>query len=117
MNITPKKRNVGLDLARSIAIFFVVFSHTIWISDHYPPLIDYAMRVSGTIGVEIFFIISGFLIGKIILREIQDENYTFKQIKTFLFRRWFRTFPNYYLLLLVNVGVWYAIYGALPEKL
>jgi peptidoglycan/LPS O-acetylase OafA/YrhL len=117
MNISNKKRNVGLDLARTIAILLVLFAHTRWISDHYPKLIDYAMRLSGTIGVEVFFIISGFLIGKIILREIQKPDFSFSSIKTFLFRRWFRTFPNYYLLLGVNIIVWYSIYGELPQKL
>lgn len=117
MNISNKKRNVGLDLARTIAILLVLFAHTRWISDHYPKVVDYAMRLSGTIGVEVFFIISGFLIGKIILREIQKPDFSFSSIKTFLFRRWFRTFPNYYLLLIVNVVVWYSIYGELPQKL
>ena len=117
MNISNKKRNVGLDLARTIAILLVLFAHTRWISDHYPTVIDYAMRLSGTIGVEVFFIISGFLIGKIILREVQKPDFSFSSIKTFLFRRWFRTFPNYYLLLGVNIIVWYSIYGELPQKL
>ncbi|MCH2489737.1 MAG: acyltransferase [Flavobacteriales bacterium] len=117
MNISHKKRNVGLDLARTIAILLVLFAHTRWISDHYPTTVDYAMRLSGTIGVEVFFIISGFLIGKIILREIQQPEFSFSNIKKFLFRRWFRTFPNYYLLLFVNIVVWYSIYGALPQQL
>ncbi|PKA82059.1 peptidoglycan/LPS O-acetylase OafA/YrhL [Ulvibacter sp. MAR_2010_11] len=117
MNISNKKRNIGLDLARTTAILLVLFAHTLWISDHYPKVIEAAMRLSGTIGVEVFFIISGFLIGKIILREINAPDYSFQNVKTFLFRRWFRTFPNYYFLLLVNVGVWFFVYGELPEKL
>ncbi len=117
MNISNKKRNVGLDLARTIAILLVLFAHTRWISGNYPELVDYTMQLSGTIGVEVFFIISGFLIGRMVLRDIKKPDFSFKSIRYFLVRRWFRTFPNYYLLLLVNVGVWYAIYDELPQKL
>jgi peptidoglycan/LPS O-acetylase OafA/YrhL len=35
----------------------------------------------------------------------------------FLKRRWFRTLPNYYLILFVNVFLWYLIYNQIPEKL
>lgn len=117
MNISNKKRNIGLDIARTLAILLVLFSHTLWIGDHYPKVVKAAMQLSGTAGVEVFFIISGFLIGKIVWREILKEDFSFSDIKYFLFRRWFRTFPNYYLLLFVNVFVWYFIYGELPEKI
>lgn len=117
MNISNKKRNIGLDIARTIAILLVLFSHTLWISDHYPKVVSAAMQLSGTAGVEVFFIISGFLIGKIVWREIVLPDFSFKNIKYFLLRRWLRTFPNYYLLLFVNVLVWYFIYGELPEKI
>ncbi len=117
MNIANKKRNIGLDVARAIAILLVLFSHTLWISDHYPKVVSSAMKLSGTAGVEIFFIISGFLIGKIVWREILLPDFSFKNVKHFLLRRWFRTFPNYYLLLFVNVLVWYFIYGEFPEKI
>ena len=117
MIIPTKKRNIGLDIARTIAILLVLFAHTLWISNHYPKVIESAMKLSGTIGVEVFFMISGFLIGRMVLREVNLPNYSFKNVRLFLFRRWFRTFPNYYLLLLVNVGVWFFVYGELPEKL
>ncbi len=117
MNISDKKRNIGLDIARSIAILLVLFSHTLWISDHYPKVVAAAMQLSGTAGVEVFFIISGFLIGKIVWREIVKPDFSFSNIRHFLYRRWFRTFPNYYLLLMVNVFVWYMIYGELPQKI
>jgi len=117
MIVGTKKRNVGLDVARTVAILLVLFAHTYWISDNYPKLIYYGMRLSGTIGVEVFFIISGFLIGRIVLREIEKPDFSFANIKYFLFRRWFRTFPNYYLMLIVNVGIWYIFYKEIPPKL
>ncbi|WP_461588659.1 acyltransferase family protein [Winogradskyella sp.] len=117
MVIPDKKRNIGLDIARSLAMFLVLFSHSIWISDHYPKPILTLMQMSGTIGVEVFFIISGFLIGKIILRDINRPNYSFKNVRRFIVRRWIRIFPNYYLILLINVVIWFSIYNELPKSL
>ena len=117
MNVSNKKRNIGLDVARTLAILLVLFAHTLWISDHYPKVVSAAMKLSGTAGVEVFFIISGFLIGKMVWRDILKADFSFGHIKHFLFRRWVRTFPLYYLLLFVNVLVWYFIYGEFPEKI
>jgi peptidoglycan/LPS O-acetylase OafA/YrhL len=91
LTVDLSKRNPGLDLARTVAITLVVFAHTLWISNHYPPMVSWLMQLSGTIGVEIFFVISGFLIGKIVLRLIQEENFSLQSIFLFLKRRWFRT--------------------------
>ncbi|WP_299128478.1 acyltransferase [uncultured Winogradskyella sp.] len=117
MIIPNKKRNVGLDIARTCAILLVLFSHTLWISDNYPKPIATLMQMSGTIGVEVFFVISGFLIARIILRDITKPNYGFKHLKTFILRRWVRTFPAYYLILLLNVLIWYCIYNTMPKAL
>lgn len=117
LKVTLENRYPGLDLARSIAIALVVFSHTLWISNYYPTIISWLMRLSGTIGVEIFFVISGFLIGKILLKLIQKEDFSLHDVFVFLKRRWFRTLPNYYLALLINLILWVAIYKEIPEKL
>lgn len=66
MVIPNKNRNIGLDIARTFAMLLVLFAHTLWIGDNYPYAISILMKMSGTIGVEVFFIISGFLIAKII---------------------------------------------------
>lgn len=115
--INLEKRIPGLDLARSLAIFLVVFSHSLWISENYPPLVKWLMHFTATIGVEIFFAISGFLIGKIVYRLIQKEDFSFQDVREFWKRRWFRTLPNYYLVLLINIILWYLIYGKIPERI
>lgn len=115
--IDLNKRMHGLDIARAIAISLVVFAHSLWISDFFPPVVSWFMQLSGTIGVEIFFIISGFLIGKIVFGMLEKENFSFLVIMDFLKRRWFRTLPNYYLILFINVLLWYLIYKEIPEKL
>jgi len=55
----------------------------------------------GKIGVEVFFVLSGFLIGGILFREFEKEN-SFASIKRFWIRRWFRILPVYYLFLLIK---------------
>src|SRR5579862_5720183 len=86
------KRNFGLDLARAVAISLVLCSH------FYVPT-----EVVGIYGVELFFVLSGFLIGGILLRSITSSPHGFGLSDLFQFwvRRWFRTLPNYYLFLLL----------------
>ena len=55
--------------------------------------------LTGIIGVEIFFCLSGFLIGRILL-DIQRRDPSAKATKIFLSRRWLRTLPLYYVALL-----------------
>lgn len=117
MNVSQKERNIGLDITRSFAILLVLFGHTSWIGNNYPKYIDIAMQSAPTFGVEMFFIISGFLIGKIILREIQSRSYSFSTFKYFLLRRSFKILPNYYLVLVINIILWYILYENLPDNL
>jgi peptidoglycan/LPS O-acetylase OafA/YrhL len=96
------ERIFGFDILRACAIVFVVASHgrslvegTILFEFPYFVFVD---------GVDLFFVLSGFLIGTILLKEINSsESFTVSQLTNFWKRRWFRTLPNYYLILLVNV--------------
>ncbi len=54
----------------------------------------------GSVGVEIFFVISGFLIGGILLKSIDEKKGTINTLKNFWIRRWMRTLPLYYTVLL-----------------
>ncbi len=102
MNLeTGKNRIFGLDVIRAFAIILVVIGHgsfmlkgTVLEGFPYFRMID---------GVDIFFVLSGFLIGGILLKEInKDEKFSFSRLTNFWKRRWFRTLPNYYLILLLN---------------
>lgn len=102
---TEADRIYGLDILRSIAILPVVMSHGGMLLDAantgFPwiPLPD---------GVEIFFVLSGFLIGQILLRSYLKHGFkTRSTVMAFLRRRWFRTLPNYYLVLLLNIAFLY----------
>ena len=52
-------------------------------------------------GMDLFFILSGFLIGSILFHSIDTAGKT--QLRRFYLRRIFRTFPSYYLVLTVLV--------------
>lgn len=96
-------RNFGLDIYRSIAILLVLICHGLstFLFNHDVYGIMYA---TGFLGVELFFVLSGYLIGKIIIRTIyQDVSWT--SLLIFYFRRWCRTLPLYFLILIVLMMV------------
>ncbi|OEK06087.1 hypothetical protein A8C32_18830 [Flavivirga aquatica] len=68
------------------------------------------MSLGGFWGVELFFVLSGFLIGGILIKIFEKEDSFDKEIiLSFWKRRWFRTLPNYYLILIINVLIAIAI--------
>ena len=85
------ERNFGLDCLRAVAISLVLASH-----------LANGLEILGVCGVELFFVLSGFLIGGILLKTVErQQDFGFGDLRTFLSRRWFRTLPNYYLFLLI----------------
>lgn len=111
------KRIFGLDLMRALAISLVVFSHISWIVPNAQGFIPDVMGIAGVLGVEIFFVLSGFLIGRIIYQLYISDDFNFKSVSYFWVRRWFRTLPNYYLALIINVCVAFYLGFNLPDKL
>ena len=84
-------RNFGLDILRAAAILMVLFSH-----------FYLQAEFLGFYGVELFFALSGFLIGGILLKPLtKGERFGWHALSTFWVRRWFRTLPNYYWFLLL----------------
>jgi len=59
-------------------------------------------RLGGFLGVELFFVLSGFLIGNIVWSNFKQAGNSNKWVLGFMARRWLRTLPNYYLFLLIN---------------
>jgi peptidoglycan/LPS O-acetylase OafA/YrhL len=95
-SIGPAKRIPELDGLRGLAIFLVILCH--YIEDGpVGPRHSLAARTGevlglGTFGVDLFFILSGFLIGGILLNSRLSPRY----YNTFYLRRFFRIIPIYY---------------------
>lgn len=89
-------RNYGLDLIRSVAILLVLVCHgTMFVSQYFDT--NGIMYITGYLGVEFFFVLSGFLIGKIIIVDLYESK-SWDGLKIFYMRRWLRTLPLYYLI-------------------
>ena len=89
--MSAKKRNFGLDVLRALSIVLVLIAHKI------------QLRIElGVLGVQIFFILSGFLIGQILISDFQGTN-SLATVFHFWKRRWFRTLPLYYLVLTLMI--------------
>jgi peptidoglycan/LPS O-acetylase OafA/YrhL len=68
-----------------------------------------AMGYMGQWGVDFFFALSGFLIGRILIRSL-DKYDNAKWIPNFLYRRWLKTLPLYYIALF-----FYAVIYGFPK--
>ncbi|HTJ13067.1 MAG TPA: acyltransferase [Dinghuibacter sp.] len=90
-----KAKLPSLNGLRALSILFVLIGHTELKSLHLS-----GDPAGAQIGVTIFFIISGFLITYLLMREEQASDGRVS-LKDFYIRRAFRIFPVYYTLLLV----------------
>jgi len=96
-----ENRIFGLDLLRFIAIFMVLLGHSLmFIPQEYKKDVFKFMLD----GVSIFFVLSGFLIGRILFQIILTKTLDFKEILSFWKKRWLRTVPAYAFILLVLGG-------------
>ena len=92
-----------LDGIRALAILLVLISHyfNCQIGDDVTGILKSLKWLTFCTwsGVDLFFILSGFLIGRILIVHKRSQNY----FKTFYLRRAFRIFPVYYLIILIFV--------------
>jgi peptidoglycan/LPS O-acetylase OafA/YrhL len=89
-----------IDGLRAIAVLFVIGFHT------FPALFP-----GGFVGVDVFFVISGYLITGILLRDLRDRRFSFLN---FYGRRIRRIFPALLLVLAASLAVgWYVL---LPDE-
>ncbi len=92
-----ENRIFGLDLLRFIAIFMVLLGHSLILAPEYIKPYVYRFIFDG---VAIFFVLSGFLIGGILIKILNKEKPSFKGLLDFWKRRWMRTIPAYFLVLI-----------------
>jgi len=89
-----------IDVLRGLAILLVLCHHVIFLPGyrHDPTSLQYITYLVGWAGVDLFFVISGFLIGRIIFRELRDTG-NFR-VGRFWVRRALRILPVYYAVLI-----------------
>ena len=86
----------SMDTLRAVAIMSVVLAHTVLsygAPDYLAPL-----QFGGT-GVDLFFVLSGWLLGGQLFKELSKDSRV--NVRRFWYRRWMRTMPAYYSVLLV----------------
>jgi peptidoglycan/LPS O-acetylase OafA/YrhL len=97
----PEQNYKVIDGIRAIAILWVILFH-VWLfqSNIFPELTKNAVDIPfltwitrGDLGVDLFFVISGFLIGTILFKEYQKNSRI--NFKKFYIRRFFRLIPVY----------------------
>ena len=104
----------SLDSIRAFAVFLVIFSH--WLPFNFVKTFHF-----GYIGVDIFFVLSGFLITNNLLKEKKetsnDLRIKFVHLKNFIIRRSLRIFPVYYFLIFVLAIIGKTTYTTINENI
>jgi peptidoglycan/LPS O-acetylase OafA/YrhL len=91
---TTPVRMVGPDILRALAILLVMLVH---LPLDATPGFLVGIREYGWLGVDVFFVLSGYLIGSQLFREIDRSGGV--NLKAFYLRRAFRIFPAFFLVL------------------
>lgn len=98
--ISTRQRVFGLDLLRAVAIFCVVHGH----GKHflYGTRMEWLAGLPLPHGVDLFFVLSGFLIGLSVMKMLSQDA-LFVQTWHFYRKTALRILPNYYAMLLINL--------------
>ncbi len=94
----------GLDFIRGVAVVLVLFRHT---SD------ESVLHKIGWIGVDLFFVLSGFLIAGLVFREFQKTGQF--NAKRFFIRRGIKIYPAFYFFLIISLAVNYYFHDLAYE--
>jgi len=90
-----------IDGLRTISVLLVIFNHLNW-----------SVFSGGYVGVDVFFVISGFLITQVLINSVQQNRFS---IGEFYKRRIIRIGPAYFLMLAVTTIV--SLFILLPDEL
>ena len=112
----PSGRVFGLDVLRAVAILSVLLAHGSSVLIPHLPWWFAFIGHGGFYGVELFFVLSGFLIGTILVRA-GDKLREPSQIVTFYIRRWFRTLPLFWIFLGIHVWLEASLRDHRPNAL
>ncbi|TPE44090.1 acyltransferase [Pontibacter mangrovi] len=102
MHKTFSVRVQGLDFLRGIAVIGVMLTHT---SLHNP------ISRAGWMGVDLFFVLSGFLVSGLIFTEYKQTGAF--NIRLFLIRRGFKIYPSFYFFIAASILL--GLFTGYPE--
>jgi peptidoglycan/LPS O-acetylase OafA/YrhL len=107
-------RQFGLDALRALAVMLVVVAHgSVLAMPHVVP--DRGIVYLAHLGVELFFVLSGFLVGGLLIDAVgKARPGDPRWIGPFWLRRWLRTLPSYYLILAANFALALALDSGWP---
>ena len=124
MNSSPPQIGNGvrwqsLDVLRGIAVILVLFRHL-----HIPPAMERThsglyvflktLNRGGWVGVDLFFVLSGFLVSGILFRQYQRDGRV--RPGRFLIRRAFKIYPAFWFLIAVTLTWVWTTEHTLPWK-
>ncbi len=96
-----QERILGLDVMRATAIALVVVAHSSHLLSPAGSQAPWFPRIDG---VDLFFVLSGFLVGGLLLRDpLEGARGWQRHLLDFWQRRWLRTLPNYFVFLGINI--------------
>jgi peptidoglycan/LPS O-acetylase OafA/YrhL len=105
VNTRASYRSLRLDALRAIAFFLVFCTHVKSIS---------VLGKVGWIGVDLFFVLSGFLISGLLFTEINAKG--FLDWKRFLVRRGFKIYPPFYVYTISAILIEFFIFDHLITR-
>jgi len=104
------QRNFGLDVLRAAAILGVLLLHALQAVSGVPVFLT-PLFERGWVGVDLFFVLSGYLIASQVFA-VPFQLWNWFEVRRFWLRRWTRTLPLYLLVLFVYAVVKPAIFSA-----
>lgn len=106
MNSAVKSRLPQLDFLRAVAVLLVVGNH----GNVCPPEVNFYLNKITTVwnrggwtGVDLFFVLSGFLVSGLLFNEYRKRGDI--DLKRFLIRRGFKIYPAFWFLIFVTLAV------------
>jgi peptidoglycan/LPS O-acetylase OafA/YrhL len=94
-----KSRNQSLDVLRGVAVLMVIVHH-------YAAGVDSFLHV-GMVGVDLFFVLSGFLISGLLFSELKQTGDV--RVRRFFARRGMKIYPAFYAFLLITLPMTRAL--------